>query len=314
MLGVSMIELRQFRQFIAVAEELSFRRAAERLGMAQPPLTAAIRNIEEELGVLLIERTNRVTGLTNAGQVFLDEGRRAVAQAERALRATRRVGEGLIGSLRITFVASAANDFLPRVLRAFQEHHADVELELTEATTAQQATVLLEDRADIGILVPPVWSDGLTFDVLVEDELVAVVPAEHPLSPHGSVPLSALADQPWVLFPAHQGRGLYSRIIMACAQAGFTPRVVQHALHMETIVGLVAGGIGVALVPRSLSIIGRRNAVFLHLTGAGAPIKYELAAAYRRHSPLLDAFLGTARAKAMATLGVVDPSTTATGA
>jgi DNA-binding transcriptional LysR family regulator len=111
----------------------------------------------------------------------------------------------------VTLVASAANDFLPRVLRAFRENHAYVELELTEATTAPQAAALLEDRADVGILVPPVSRDGITFDVLVEDYLVAVVPEGLALSSRRSAPLSALADQPWVLFPAHQGRGLYSR-------------------------------------------------------------------------------------------------------
>ncbi len=126
-----MIELRQFRQFIAVAEELSFRRAADRLHMAQPPLTVTIKQIEEELGTLLIERTNRIARLTPAGRVFLEECKRTVIQAERAVVAARRAGAELSGALRVTFVASAAREILPAILRAFREPYPDVELMLT---------------------------------------------------------------------------------------------------------------------------------------------------------------------------------------
>ena len=122
-----MIELRQFRQFIAVAEELSFRRAADRLHMAQPPLTVTIKQIEEELGTLLIERTNRIARLTPAGRVFLEECKRTVIQAERAVAAARRAGAALSGALRVTFVASAAREILPPILRAFREQYPEVE-------------------------------------------------------------------------------------------------------------------------------------------------------------------------------------------
>src|SRR6266700_1963635 len=149
-----MIDLRQFRQFVALAEELSFRRAAARLNMAQPPLTAALRKLEAELGAVLIQRTNRVEGLTAAGEVFLVEARRALAQAERAIQSAKRASQGLKGSLRIAFVASAAHDVLPQTLRAFRQRHSDVELVLEEATTAQQIAALRQDRADIGFVVP----------------------------------------------------------------------------------------------------------------------------------------------------------------
>src|SRR5450631_4576857 len=128
-----MIELRQFRQFIAVAEELSFRRAADRLHMAQPPLTVTIKQIEEELGTLLIERTNRIARLTPAGRVFLEECKRTVVQAERAIVAARRAGAGLNGALRVTFVASAAREILPAILRAFANKYPAAELILPEA-------------------------------------------------------------------------------------------------------------------------------------------------------------------------------------
>src|SRR6201985_2801970 len=145
-----MIEMRQLRQFIAVAEELSFRRAADRLHMAQPPLTVTIKQIEEELGTLLIERTNRVARLTPAGGLFLEECKRTVMQAERAVVAARRAGAGLNGALRVTFVASAAREILPGILRAFRERYPDVELTLADAMTAQQIAKIQADEADIG--------------------------------------------------------------------------------------------------------------------------------------------------------------------
>src|SRR5258708_39853295 len=131
-----MIELRQFRQFIAVAEERSFRRAADRLHMAEPPLTVTIKQIEEELGTLLIERTNRIARLTPAGRVFLEECKRTVIQAERAVVAARRAGAGLSGALRVTFVASAAPGILPAILRAFCEQYPDGALTPPRAVTS----------------------------------------------------------------------------------------------------------------------------------------------------------------------------------
>ena len=151
-----MIELRQLRQFVAVAEEMSFHRAAERLHMAQPPLTAAIRKIEQELGVPLLERGNRITRITEAGQVFLIEARRTLAQFERTLGNTRRAARGLTESLRLTFVDSTVNALLPGILRQFRQAHPQAEFHLQEATTAEQLIALRDDRADIGMVVLPI--------------------------------------------------------------------------------------------------------------------------------------------------------------
>ena len=153
--GVSMIELRQFRQFVAVAEELSFRRAAERLRMAQPPLTTAVKRIECELGVVLLERSSRVVRLTAPGRAFLEEARRTIRQAERAAGAARRAAEGLTASLRVTFVPVLAHEFLPSILRRFRQRHPGVHLELSEAPTGPQTRALLNEEADFGLLVPP---------------------------------------------------------------------------------------------------------------------------------------------------------------
>ncbi|WP_342726309.1 LysR family transcriptional regulator [Bradyrhizobium sp. B097] len=293
-----MIELRQFRQFIAVAEELSFRRAAERLNMAQPPLTATIKRLEDAVGATLIERTNRITRLTEAGRVFLEEARKAVNQAERAVLAAQRAGAGLTGTLRVTFVASAARDILPSILLRFREHYPAVQLELREAMTAQQITLLGSGESDLGFVIPPLQNaEALNVEVIARSRLVAAVPEAHPLATSEHIALSDLAQDPWILFAARQGPGLHRIILEACAKAGFAPQVGQEAPQMDTIVNLVAGGMGVALVSRALA--GRREGVvFRELSGPGTPVEYELAIAYGASSPVLDAFVAATRLRA----------------
>jgi DNA-binding transcriptional LysR family regulator len=181
--GIAMIDLRQFRQFIAVAETLSFRRAAERLHMAQPPLSAAIRKLEEELGVALFDRHNRGSTLTPAGDAFLLEARRAIEQAERAVAVARRAGAGLGGTLRLRFVDSTVNALLPLILRAFQERHPDVGFQLEEGTTAEQIVALRQDRTDVGLVVLPVADAGdVHVEPLLRDRMVAALPDGHRLA------------------------------------------------------------------------------------------------------------------------------------
>jgi DNA-binding transcriptional LysR family regulator len=302
--GVDLLELRQFRQFIAVAEELSFRRAAERLHMAQPPLTAAIRKIEAEVGTRLLERSNRVTGLTEAGLIFLEEARRTVSQADRAIQVTKRAGQGLVGSLRVTFVgASSAHDLLPRVLKNFRKRHAEVELELRQATTAEQLAALRAERADLGFVVSPLLdAEDITAEVLFTDVLVAALPEDHSLARLKRLCLSDLAGEPWLLYPRREGPGLHSRVIEACSQAGFTPWIVQEAIQMDTILSLIAGGLGITLTTRTFAAEGRRGISFRELYGAGTPIRYELALAYRSRSPVIEAFAAMTRVEAKATM------------
>ena len=263
--------------------------------MAQPPLTAAIRKIENEIGTSLIDRTNRVTRLTDAGRAFLDEARRTIAQADRALNIATRVGDGLTGALRVTFVPSAAHDLLPQILRAFRQKYPSIDLDLSEMTTAQQVASLIEGRADIGIVMPPLHhAKGLEMNILLRNQLVVALPEGHPLSLKPFIALNELAHEPWILFPARHGPGLYGRVLTACSQAGFIPHATQEALQMDTISSFVAGGIGVALVPASCAVMGRRGVVFRRPVGPGTPINYELALAYRQQSPVLDAFAAVA--------------------
>ncbi len=291
-----MIELRQFRQFIVVAEELSFRRAADRLNMAQPPLTATIKRLEDTIGATLIERTNRINRLTEAGRVFLEEARKAVVQADQAVVAAQRAGAGLTGALRVTFVPSAAREILPSILLRFREQYPAIKLELQEAMTAQQIDLINAHEADLGFVVPPLRdADNLTSEIVARHRLVAAIPEGHPLARHEQIKLSDLAQDPWILFAARQGPGLHQIIIDACARAGFVPHVGQEAPQMETIVNLVAGGMGVALVSRALATGGRKGIAFRELAGPGAPAEFELAIAYAQTSPILEAFVTATR-------------------
>jgi DNA-binding transcriptional LysR family regulator len=291
-----MIDLRQFRQFIAVAEELSFRRAAARLHMAQPPLSAAIQKMERELSVVLFERGNRVTRLTAAGEVFLVGARRAVEQAERAVASAKRADAGLTSTLRVAFTDSAINALLPRIVKTFRARHPDVELLLLEASTAEQIAALRDDRADLALAVfPPADQRDLMIEPLLQDRMVVVLPARHDLARHATLALRQLGQEPWILFPKHHGPGLYDTIVRSCALAGFSPRVVQQARQMHTIVGLVAGGLGVAVVPRIFAVRPSRDIAFRSLTGKGTPISYHVALAYRTHSALHAEFASVAR-------------------
>lgn len=291
-----MIELRQFKQFIAVAEELSFRRAAERLNMAQPPLTATIKRIEDEVGAVLIERTNRIERLTEAGHVFLEEARKTVNQAERAMLAAQRAGAGLSGMLRVTFVASAAREILPSILLRFREHYPAVKLELREAMTTQQLASLANNESDLGFVIPPLQdADNLTIEVIARNRLVAALPEGHLLAKADQVTLADMSEESWILFAARQGPGLHRIIHAACNKAGFSPKIGQEAPQMDTIASLVAGGMGVALVSKALASGGRKGVAFRDLTGPGTPVEFELAIAYAHSSPILNAFVAATR-------------------
>lgn len=247
-----MLTLRQLRQFLVVAETMNIRKAAERLHMAQPPLTKAIRQMEEAVGTRLFERTNRITALTPAGKVLQKEAATTLMQMERSMLLTRRAGEGMTGALRIGFVATAVRHLLPETIARFHLSCPGVVLELKEMTTARQVASLLEDTLDVGIAVLPVPEyaiQKLSCHRFFSCPLVAVLPNKHPAGTGGALSLSSLATEPWVLFPEQEGPGLYRSIIEACEKEGFIPEVVQRAVQMETIVGLVASGLGVSLVP-----------------------------------------------------------------
>ncbi|MFZ5827780.1 MAG: LysR substrate-binding domain-containing protein [Bacillota bacterium] len=273
------MELRHLRYFIAVAEELHFGRAAARLQMAQPPLSQQIRQLEGELGVALFHRSRRHVALTEAGAAFLDGARRTLAEVDRAARSARRAARGETGHLAIGFVGTATYEVLPALLRSLRDTYPEITLSLQEMTTAQQVTALTAGEIDLGLLRPPVHEPALSLKAVRREELVAVVPVGHRLARlQQPLDLKALAEEPFVLFPPAFGQGLYGQILDGCRQAGFTPRVVQEAVQMETLLSLVAGAVGVTLAPASVLALGRPGVVCLPLDRS--PVLH-LAAAWR---------------------------------
>lgn len=286
-----MIELRHLRYFVAVAEELHFGRAADRLHMAQPPLSQQIRQLEEALGFQLFHRTKRSVELTEAGQVFLEDCRKIFRQLEQAIQTGRQVSRGEIGQLVIGFVSSAAYNVLPEILRSVRALLPDVRLELHEITTDQQLQWLRDGRIDVGFVRPPIEDDSFSQRIIFQEPLVVALPEHHPLACRPQVPLSALAGEAFVLFPRGLAPGLYDQIISLCQQVGFSPNVVQEAIQMQTIISLVAAEIGIAIVPSSLENLQRTGVVYKSLQESTPQATIALIWRTADASPIVQRFL-----------------------
>ncbi len=292
------MELRHLRYFIAVAEELHFGRAATRLGIAQPPLSMQIRDLEREIGVRLLSRTHRRVELTDAGRVFLDGARRALTLVDATVTDAQRTQRGELGQLRLGFVSSATYATLPQLLRVFRERYPDVRTQLEAATTSEQVAAIRSGSLDIGLLrLPRGESLDPTLDwrVIAEEPLMALLPAEHPaVAPR--VSLAALAHEPFILYPRADNPQIYDSIINVCREAGLSPYVAQESGSMQVMTALVASGMGVALVIAPPGIRDTPDAVFRPLAGVDVPV-WSLALAWRRASdltPTVHAFLATA--------------------
>ncbi|MFN6483834.1 MULTISPECIES: LysR family transcriptional regulator [unclassified Nostoc] len=256
------MELRHLRYFVTLAEELHFGRAAERLHIAQPPLSQQIRQLEGELGFELFYRTKRKVQLTEAGQVFLDEVQQIMRQLQQAIQVGRQTSRGEVGELVVGFVSSAAYNILPIILRIFRSCVPGVSIELHELTTDQQLEWLREGRMDVGLLRPPIEENRFSCETIFQESLMVALPEAHLLASQSNVCLTSLANEPFILFPRILAPGLYDLIISLCQQAGFSPKVAQEAIQMQTIVSLVAAEMGVAIVPASLQNLQRIGVVY----------------------------------------------------
>ncbi|WP_427158968.1 LysR family transcriptional regulator [Aliinostoc sp. HNIBRCY26] len=256
------MELRHLRYFVTVAEELHFGRAAEKLHIAQPPLSQQIRQLEAELGFELFHRTKRNVQLTDAGQIFLGEVQQIMKQLQQAIHLGRQTSRGELGKLVVGFVSSAAYSILPEILRCFREQVPSVSLELHELTTDQQLEWLQSGRMDVGFIRPPVEDDTLIWETVFQESLIVALPESHRLANQGDVDLSLLTHEPFILFPRVLAPGLYDLIISLCQQAGFSPDVAQEAIQMQTIISLVAADMGVAIAPASLQNLQRTGVVY----------------------------------------------------
>ncbi|MEN2472786.1 LysR family transcriptional regulator [Burkholderia stabilis] len=297
-------DLRQWRYFATVADERHFGRAAERLSMTQPPLSQAIRALEDALGVALFVRTKRSVALTAVGAALLPDVHRLLASADALPPLARRLARGEAGSLSLAFVSTADYGLLPSLLRAFGARYPQVRLQLAEATSDVQIDELVAGRIDAGLVIPPVpprHAVGLSYLPVVREPLVVAMPAAASDAPEDEpVHLSDVAALPLVIFPRRLAPGFYDIITGCYGAAGETPRIGQEAIQMQTIVSLVSAGMGVALVPQSLRNLRRTGVVYRPLAGRAPVVETGLVWRTGDVSPVLAAFIDVVRAQGLA--------------
>jgi DNA-binding transcriptional LysR family regulator len=293
------MDQRQLSSFVTLAEELHFVRAAARLGVTQPALSQQIARLEETLAVRLFERTKRRVALTDAGRVFLTDALAILRQFEQAAMGARRAAKGQIGRLTIGFVEASPFNVLPRLVSRLSRDLPEVSLFLQEMVTEEQVEALRSGRIDVGLLRPMFNEPDFGRLPLLRESYLVALPVGHPLAEADSVPLSALREERFIVTPARKRRYVEGRFRAAFRRAGFEPQVAQEVNQLHTIIGLVGGGIGVALVPHSVSRLDLEGVVYRPLRDKDAPVA-ELVAAWslERETPVLRRFLAIAQATA----------------
>ncbi|MEL6136376.1 MAG: LysR family transcriptional regulator [Cyanobacteria bacterium J06628_6] len=293
------VELRHLRYFVAVAQTLHFGKAAEQVGITQPVLSDQIRRLEQLLKVQLLYRTKRVVKLTAAGQVLLEEATQLLTQADVAVVRTRRAADGKLGSLTIGYTGPALYTVMPDIVRTFRDRNPDIHLSLDERCTSDQEAALLADELEVGFLHPPVDA-ALSLHPILRETMLLALPEDHPLASQPQISIKQLAKESFILFPREVGPNLYASILRLCAEAGFVPRVAQEVTPQPTMIGMVAAGMGIALVSASLQQIGRTGVVYRELVEPAPTL--ELAIAWKAAAPgpsqrpVLQNFLAVAQA------------------
>ncbi|WP_437881891.1 LysR family transcriptional regulator [Pseudomonas sp. LRF_L74] len=288
------MELRHLRYFVAVAETLHFGRAAEALGISQPPLSQQVQALEEEIGARLFERTNRRVALTEAGRLFLGEARQILERSERAALLARRAHLGEVGELKVGFTASAPfTSTITRSLFAFRQAYPDVHLSLLEGSSGEVVEGLTERSLQVGVIRPFVLPEHIRSVELFRDPLVAVMRADHPLAQGSEEGLSMadLAGEPFVFFPRSYRTGLNDQLLDLASRAGFVPHIAQEASEAMTIIGLVAAGMGVSMLPASFRRTRVDGVVYRTLLDEGATSAIWLVMREDERSPQARAFV-----------------------
>jgi DNA-binding transcriptional LysR family regulator len=291
------MELRHFRYFLAVAQEGNVTRAAEKLGIGQPPLSQQILALEREMGVQLFRRTGHGVTLTESGQALLADAKRLLDDADNAVLNAQRAGRGETGHIHLGFTASSAfNPAVPALIRAFRNAYPGVGLSLTEGNTAQLLNWLEEGRLDLAFLRPGLHAfTGIALYRIADEEMKIVLPLKHPLAQQASVPLSALANEPFVLIPRAASPTLHDEIVSACREAGFEPKLGQQAPQLSSVVSLVSAEFGISIVPASVSQIHAEGVVYAGISGASVRTRLALAAREEDRSAKTANFFSMAR-------------------
>jgi DNA-binding transcriptional LysR family regulator len=287
------MELKTLKTFVAVAELRNFSAAARLLHTVQPAVSRQIAELEEELGTPLLWRSTREVRVTAAGEVLLEDARRLLALEIEARERVTRAARGQSGQLRIGYMSSATARFLPTLLQHFSQRNPEVHVELFEMTAQQQLEAFARHEIDLGLSrpLPKPAPLGLESLLLYQDRLMAVLPQAHPLARGKQLSLKALAREDFVLFERGQASGLFDRIISACGEAGFSPRVVRQPAQMQTLLSQVASGTGLAIAPACIRYLQSDGCVFIKLHPAPPPIALELHYLGSPLRPTVEAFL-----------------------
>lgn len=290
------LETRHLRYFVAVAEELHFGRAASRLHISQPPLSQQIRQLEEDIGTRLFERTQRSVRLTHAGEILLVQARQILSDLEEAVSLVQASARGEGGFLRLGYTAASAYAYLPPLLNAFKQRYPGVEVYLNEQLSGQQILNLQEGRLDVGLVRPPIDEADLSSEKLIEEALVVAMHVDHPLASHRIIDVKDLHDVPFIAFTPTAARYFHDMVETLFSNAGVQPKVVQHATQPHTVVALVSAGLGLALVPHS-SVRVHMDHVTYRPLHARKPPHAEMHLCWKKHtdSPLVKNFLEVAR-------------------
>ena len=289
------IELRHLRYFVAVAEELHFGRAAEKLHLAQPPLSQQIRQLENILEYPLFVRTSRSVRLTPAGEVYLERARRLLLSAERDIHEMRQVAKGEMGSLHIGFVGSAMLTQLPSTFRAYREAFPGIELHLNESFSARVIAGLEDGTLDVGILRDGDQADMLQVTTLFSEPFVAVVPAHHALARKRSLSPEALRGEPFVFYPRSAGSRAFEKTMSVCEAFEFRPQITQEASHWLTILRLVGTGVGVSIAPACVQHLASPESVCIPFRGVDVVSQVEIAWRKGDRRPMIEHFAHLAR-------------------
>jgi DNA-binding transcriptional LysR family regulator len=288
------MELRHLRYVVALAEELHFGRAAERLNTSQPPLSRYIRSIEQELGIQLFYRTKRVVQLTEAGVRFVEQARKLLREFEYLTTVASTAPASALGHLSVGCVTSYKTE-LVECVQAFSKKYPDVRLEFQSMGTDDQVKALKQGRIQIGFVVMPIQTSDVTTEVISSEPRLLGIPANHPLARRRRIPLSALADQPFILFTRRLCSGPHDQIIRTCINAGFSIRISHEVTNVLTALALVEAGIGLSLFPASIQDFATKKIVLREVYPAFPKVELALAYASDDDSSLSHLFLSVAK-------------------
>jgi DNA-binding transcriptional LysR family regulator len=285
------LELKHLKSFVAVADRLSFIRAANELHLSQPALTTQIKHLEEELGVQLFTRNRRTVRLTEVGALFLTEAQDTLSRAALAVERVQRAARGEIGKLAIGFVSSAVLAVVPRIVIAFRKKNPGVTLDLINLRTSGQVKGLLEKSIDIGFLRLPLSHEELKVTVIHRESFVVVLPRGHRLAREKRIRIAQLRGEPFVAYGRQWAPGFFDSVVQLCTREGFSPNIVQETGEMYTATALVAAGAGIAILPRSVVLAQSAKVIVKQLPRSAGVSEIAIATRANDQSLLVRSFL-----------------------